>query len=472
MAGALVRQVQSAAAALACRVPAPVRALATPADPRLKPVLGDAGPPFIGHALSVLYDTLEFGRRRFARYGPVSWSEVLGTKVVTLIGPEATEVLATNRDKAFANEAAYAYFIGPFFHRGIMLMDFDEHLAHRRIMQEAFTRPRLAGYLRAMNPRIAEGLAGWRPGRRFELYSAMKRLTLDIANEVFVGENADQRASDRITKAFVDAVHGGQAYIRANVPGGVWARGLRGRRLLEDYFRDRLPAHRAGGGDDLFSVLCRAQSEDGKRFTDEDIVNHMIFVMMAAHDTSTITLAMMGYYLGKHPEWQEKLRAESQELGKNAIDYQDLDRLTTLDLVMKEAMRINSPVGGLFRQAIVDTEILGHYIPAGTILMTSTYTTQRMPTWWPNPDEFDPGRFAEDRREDRVHRYAWAPFGGGAHKCIGLHFGGMEIKAIMHQLLLRYRWSVPADYAPPIGYGTGPMPTDGLPIRLEPLSEA
>ncbi|MDT7692181.1 MAG: hypothetical protein QOI75_1548, partial [Pseudonocardiales bacterium] len=240
MTGALVRQVQSVAVALSERVPTLVRPLATPPDPRLKPVMGDAGPPFIGHAMPVLYDTLEFGRRRYQRFGPVSWGGVLGTKVVSLIGPEATEIVAANRDKAFANEGAYEYFIGPFFHRGIMLMDFDEHLLHRRIMQEAFARPRLIGYLDAMNPRIAEGLAGWRPGRRFALYNAAKQLTLDIANEVFVGEKVG-RDADRITKAFVDAVHGGQAYLRANVPGGVWARGLRGRRVLEDYFRDRLP---------------------------------------------------------------------------------------------------------------------------------------------------------------------------------------------------------------------------------------
>ncbi|WP_445186533.1 cytochrome P450 [Pseudonocardia sp. Cha107L01] len=468
MTGALIRQVQSVAVALSERVPTLVRPLATPPDPRLKPVMGDAGPPFIGHAMPVLYDTLEFGRRRYQRFGPVSWGGVLGTKVVSLIGPEATEIVAANRDKAFANEGAYEYFIGPFFHRGIMLMDFDEHLLHRRIMQEAFARPRLIGYLDAMNPRIADGLAGWRPGRRFALYNAAKQLTLDIANEVFVGEKVG-RDADRITKAFVDAVHGGQAYLRANVPGGVWARGLRGRRVLEDYFRDRLPAHQTGGGDDLFSVLCRARSEDGERFTDDDIVNHMIFVMMAAHDTSTITLAMMGYYLGKHPEWQDKARAEAQELGKDAIEFTDLDRLSTLDLVMKETMRINAPVGGLFRETVKDTEVLGHYIPAGTIVMTSTYATQRLAEVWPNPDEFDPGRFAEDRREDKVHRYAWAPFGGGAHKCIGLHFGGMEVKAIMYQLLLRFRWSVPAGYEPPIGYGTGPMPIDGLPVRLERL---
>ena len=72
MTGALVRRVQSAAAALSARVPSPVRPLATPPDPRLKPVMGDPGPPFIGHAMGVLYDTLEFGRRRYEKFGPVS----------------------------------------------------------------------------------------------------------------------------------------------------------------------------------------------------------------------------------------------------------------------------------------------------------------------------------------------------------------------------------------------------------------
>ncbi|HEY1971985.1 MAG TPA: cytochrome P450, partial [Pseudonocardia sp.] len=367
MTGALIQRMRSAAATLTGHLQMPSRPLAVSPDPSLKAVPGDPGLPVVGHALGALYDTLGHGRARYERYGPVFWGEVLGTKIVSVIGPEGMEAIAANRDKAFANQGAYDYLIGPFFHRGVMLMDFEEHLQHRRIMQEAFTRPRLHRYLKAMNPRISQGLDDWRPGKRFALYDAAKRLTLDIANEVFMGEPSGPDA-ERVTRAFVAAVHGGQAMIRSDVPGGVWSRGLRGRRVLEAYFRDRLPAHRAGDGDDLFSVLCRAVSEDGERFTDEDIVNHMIFLMMAAHDTSTITLAMMGYYLGRHPEWQEKVRAESRELGREWIVYDDLDRLVSLDLVMREAMRINAPVGGLFRQAVKDTELIGYYIPAGTIV--------------------------------------------------------------------------------------------------------
>ncbi|WP_028933722.1 cytochrome P450 [Pseudonocardia spinosispora] len=468
MTSALINSMRSTVVALVGKVQRSPRPLAESPDPALRPVLGEPGAPLVGHALSTVYDSLAFSRRRSAEFGPVYWSRVFGTDMITVVSPEGVEQVATNADKAFSSEGAYEYLIGPFFHRGLLLMDFEQHLQHRRIMQQAFVRPRLIGYLNVMNPKIATVLDEWRPGARFELYSAAKQLTLDIANEVFVGESVGADA-DRITKAFIDAVRGGQTAIRSDVPGGNWHRGLRGRRVLEKYFRDRLDAHRAGEGDDLFTVLCQSRSDEGETFSDDDVVNHMIFLMMAAHDTSTITLAMMGYYLGRYPEWQEKARAESRALGRDAIEFTDLDQLTTLDQVMKEAMRLNAPVGGLFRKALRDTSILGHHIPAGAMIVASSYASQRQGEVWANPDEFDPGRFAEDRREDKVHRYAWAPFGGGVHKCIGMHFGTMEIKAIMHQLLLGHRWTVPADYEPPIGYGTGPMPLDGLPITLEPL---
>ena len=401
----------------------------------------------------------------YERFGTVFWTGGFGIRGVTVLGPDALETVLTNRDRAFSNKDGWDYFIGPFFDRGVMLMDFEEHRHHRRIMQQAFKHDRLVGYLDKMNPAIERGIARWRPGSGLELYWATKQLTLDVATEVFVGAELGSEA-DHLNRAFIDCVVGGQAVIRADVPGGKWHRGLTSRRLLEDYFRAQIPAKRAGDGDDLFSVLCHAETEDGERFSDDDIVNHMIFTMMAAHDTSTITVAMMAYYLAKNPQWQQRLREECRALGKASIGYEDLDALASMDLVFKETLRMNAPVGAIARQAIKDTEIDGYYIPKGTRLWLSIHATQRMEPWWRNPDTFDPERFGESRHEEASHKYAWSPFGGGVHKCIGMHFGGMEVKAIMHQLLLRNSWRVPPDYEPVIDYGTGPFPGDGLPIEL------
>ena len=82
------------------------------------------------------------------------------------------------------------------------------------------------------------------------------------------------------------------------------------------------------------------------KFSDDDIVSHMIFLMMAAHDTSTITATGMAYYFAKYPEWQDKARAESLALGTAMPTIDELDSLTVLDLVFKETMRLVAPVAG------------------------------------------------------------------------------------------------------------------------------
>ncbi|MFC4905886.1 cytochrome P450 [Actinomadura gamaensis] len=443
---------------------------APPAGSGLKPVVGAPGLPYVGNTLAVMRRPFDVSRDRYARFGPVSWSWLLGQRTVTVQGPEAAEVVLVNRDKAFANGPAWSFFIGPFFTRGIMLLDFEEHLHHRRIMQQAFTRRRLEAYQATMAPSIGKGLDAWETGRGFKVYDHVKQLTLDLATDVFMGVDLDRAEADRINGAFVDAVRAGTAYVRFPVPGLRWHRGLRARRTLEEFFRTHLPAKRRDGGDDLFAALCAAETDDGHRFTDEDVVNHMIFALMAAHDTTTITLTTMAYYLAKHPEWQERLRDESVALGKEVLDFADLDAMTGIDAVMKESLRLVSPVPALPRKAVKDTQVLGYHIPAGTTVVVPQLTNHRMPDVWPDPDRFDPDRFSPERREDRAHRYAWSPFGGGAHKCIGLHFAGMQVKSVMHQWLLRYRWSVPGRYTWPLDTTSLPSPKDGLPVHLERLS--
>ncbi|WP_067491950.1 cytochrome P450 [Actinomadura hibisca] len=449
---------------MAARVLAP-----PPEGSGLKAVVGEPGVPLVGNTLQVMRNPFRVARQRYEQFGPVTWGWLLGQRTVTVQGPEAAEAVLVNRDKAFANGPAWSYFIGPFFRRGIMLLDFEEHLHHRRIMQQAFTRARLSAYMDMMAPSIGKGLDAWEPGRDFRVYDHLKQLTLDLATDVFMGISLERGEADRINGAFVDAVRAGTAYVRFPVPGLRWHKGVQARGVLEAFFREHLPAKRRDGGDDLFAALCQAETDDGHRFTDDDVVNHMIFALMAAHDTTTITLTTMAYYLARFPEWQERLRDESLALGKPVLEFADLDALTGIDMVMKEATRLVAPVPALPRRVIKDTSILGYHVPAGVTVVVPPLTNHHMPEWWPDPERFDPERFSPERREDKVHKYAWHPFGGGAHKCIGLHFAGMQVKSILHQLLLRYRWSVPGRYAWPLDTTSLPSPKDGLPVRLDRL---
>jgi cytochrome P450 len=196
----------------------------------------------------------------------------------------------------------------------------------------------------------------------------------------------------------------------------------------------------------------------------------MIFLMMAAHDTSTSTLTTMAYHLAANPNWQQRCREEGDRIGDGPLDIDALDKLETLDLVINECLRLVTPLPFSVRRAVRDTEILGHYIPAGTNVTMWPGMNHRLPELWDDPERFDPARFAEPRSEHKRHRYAFAPFGGGAHKCIGMVFGQLEIKTVMHRLLRNYRLELThPGYRPHYDNAGMPVPIDGMPIVLRPL---
>jgi len=112
----------------------------SPGGSSLDAVPGDGGIPLIGHSLEALRLGLDFGLKRYETYGPVSWMRVFGVRIVGIAGGDATQIVLANKDKTFSQQG-WTYFIGPFFRRGLMLLDFDEHMFHRRLMQQAFTRP-------------------------------------------------------------------------------------------------------------------------------------------------------------------------------------------------------------------------------------------------------------------------------------------------------------------------------------------
>jgi cytochrome P450 len=424
------------------------------------------------HLLRLRRKPIEHNDYLRGAYGDVLKLNVFGTTLYAAYGLDAAEQVLINRDRIFANGPAWSHFIGPFFRRGLMLLDFDEHLHHRRILQHAFTNEALRRYHAVMVPHIRSGLAAWESASQPRMHQLFKELTLDLALETFVGVDLTRAEQDRINKAFIDAVRAGTSIVRAAVPGTPWARGLAARKVLEEFFFTPLPEKRRTGGDDLFAQLCVAESEEGDQFSDEDIVNHMIFLLMAAHDTSTITMSSMAYQLARNPEWQEKAREESMAaapLDGQGLDYDGVIGLDLLDRVMKESMRLCSPVPSLPRVAVRETSLNGYRIPEGAFVAVSPYYNHHDPAYWPDPLRFDPDRFSPERREDHGHRMAFEPFGGGVHKCIGMHFAGLQVRAIFHELLRTYRWSVPSDYTWPLDLAALPFPRDRLPVRLEKL---
>jgi len=291
-----------------------------------------------------------------------------------------------------------------------------------------------------------------------------------VAAVVFVGMDLGEDAK-KVNQAFVDTVAASLAVVRFPVPGLAFWKGLKGRAFLIDFFSEMIEEKRSSDDTDMFTQFCRSTNDEGQYYSDEDIVDHVIFLMMAAHDTTTSAISTMVYALGKHPEWQSKLRQECDDLfketGKDHLDFNDQDKLELVEWTFKEALRLYTPVASIPRRAIRSFEFEGYKIPANTSVSISPSFTHYMPEIWTNPYEFEPDRFSPQRAEDKKHAFAWVPFNKGAHMCIGLHFAYMQVKAFMYQFLRQYEYTLPENYKLDMIQVPIPKPRDRLPLSLK-----
>ena len=337
----------------------PAITLTPPKSRALRHIPGDEGWPFVGNTLKVLADPKGQVEKQAAKYGPIYRTNLFGETSVTLLGPEANELVLFDQARLFSSTHGWGPILGLLFPRGLMLLDFEEHRLHRRALSVAFKSGPMKSYLVDLDRGIAARVKQWKaqPGEML-VYPAMKQLTLDLAATSFLGADIGPEV-DEITGAFVDMVAAAVAPIRRPLPFTQMGRGVAGRKRIVAYFAEQIPIRRArGGGEDLFSHLCQATHENGALLSTQDIIDHMSFLMMAAHDTLTSSLTCFVGELAAHPEWQQRLREEVKDLGIEANDPSSLDNLEKMplsEMAFKEALRLKPPVPSMPRRAVYGT---------------------------------------------------------------------------------------------------------------------
>ena len=413
-------------------------------------------------------DPLKHTQHLSQNYGNVVMQKVGKLEVVHLFGADANRFALLNPENTLSNKKAWDQIIGRLFPNGLMLRDAEDHRYHRRLMQAGFKSKAMRGYFSQMAPQIEQCITDWQPtlgDKQVLAYSKFKQTTLDLAATVFLGMDLGPDAR-KINEAFEATVAASMWRFPFAFPGTLLWRGIRARKTMCDFFQPLIEERKTGSEQDLFSILCRAQDEDGNSYTDQEIIDHINFLMMAAHDTTTSALTSMTYALAKNPEWQDRLWQEMSGLEGKVLELTDLNKMIETEWVMKEALRLYPPLSTLPKFSNKAFEFEGYSIPADAMVITSPIHTHYSANYWDRPKTFDPLRFNEERKEHKRNTYSWIPFSGGAHMCIGLHFAEMQIKLVMFEMLKNYRWSVPKGYEMPVQQSPISKPTDGLPIRL------
>ncbi|WP_374386005.1 cytochrome P450 [Sandaracinobacter sp.] len=403
------------------------------------------------------------------KFGPVFRRQDYMGWGVTLLGPDANELVLFNKDKIFSNKLGWDPVLELVFPNGLMMMDFDPHRQDRKTLSVAFKPAPMKVYLNGLNEGIERRIGKWSRTDSFKFYPAIKDLTLDLAAGSFLGLPWGPEA-EKINQAFTDMVRASVAIVRRPLPFTQMRRGVQARAYMCDFFAKEIPNRRGKEGDDFFTQFCNARDEDGNLLGDQAIIDHMNFLMMAAHDTLTSSITSLVYCLGINPEWQEKLREEVDGVRArhgDVLPYEALGELELVEMAFKEALRLVPPVPMMPRRAIKDFEFQGYRIPAGSGVGINPLYTHHMEEHWPEPERFDPLRFTTQMSANR-HKYAWVPFGGGAHMCLGLHFAYMQAKAFFFRLLSERRIVLPDGYTSEFWMVPIPRPKDGLPVRMLP----
>ncbi|TNF34456.1 MAG: cytochrome P450 [Gammaproteobacteria bacterium] len=437
-----------------------------PDNKDLDHIPGEYGLPWVGKAIPIMKDVYATVDDHYKRFGPVSRIRMGGQNGLLVVGGDLYQQVYLDRDKNFSTKMGYAKQLGGMYPDTILLQDFDEHKIQRRMFQGAFKNDAMRGYVDMMNPVMKHHLDQWEHIEPLVFFPSIKKTLLDVGATIFVGMEIGAEA-DKMSQAFLDSSEGLLGLIRMDMPGLKWHKGKEGVRYLRQLFKEMIPVRRAGDGKDTFSFLCKEKHENGEYFSDEEILNQLTFLLFAAHDTTTSALCHMVYYSAQHPEWQQKMREESLALGKPMMTYDDLDSMKITDMVFHESLRLYPSVPLMTRRTIRECELGGYRVPANTILFLPPTYNHHMPEYWTNPDKFDPERFSPARNEHKNHSFCYVPFGGGAHKCIGMHFANMLAKCFMHQFLLKYEYNTPPNYHPEMLSMPLPRPADGIPLKLK-----
>ena len=450
-----------------------------PSVPRAELPPGPSEMPIIGQAFRLRNDFVGL-LREAATYGDVSTVSTNPILICLVNHPELNrEVLVTNHLRTGRGATAFEtirWMMGD----GLTASTGAFHLKQRRLMQPRFHRRYIQRYAEAMTEFSSRKSRQWQDGAMVDMEQEMRGLTLQIvAKALFDIETSD--VVRRVGESFAETE--GYIYLRLtqpvflrrllhNLPLPSTRRFKAARAYLDDLIYGLIKERRQSGaeGGDLLCMLLQAryeneEGEDDGGMSDELVRDEAVSLYIAGHDTTATTLAYAFYLLSQNPEVEKRFHAELDGvLGDRDAMLDDLPNLPFTEQIITETLRLYPPFWLLGRMTFEPIELGGCRIPAGVSVVVSPLITQRDPRWFDSPLEFRPERWTSEFRSG-LPRFAYFPFGGGPHQCIGEGFAWMEAKIAL--ATLHRRWRATTRSKAEIMPRTTLKVKGGMPMRLE-----
>jgi cytochrome P450 len=401
---------------------------------------------FLRNALSILKNPLPFHHRRFEQLGDTFRLHLgFGKHIIFSrnagLARHALQKNHRNYQKTSIQTRDLAKYVG----KGLLTAEGDHWKRQRRLIQPAFHKKQLAKLLDAMSLAIDAELEKIVIGRKADIFPVFNDLAFQVVVKSLFSSAVSQQEIDRLQ--YITEAAQRMLVRELRQPYLHWWFVLSRKiekhidltREARSILHRLVEARKASGRryDDLLDMLLEARYEDGTEIEEEQLIDEILILFTAGHETTSNALTFTCELLARHPEAQQAIATEAASATAPSSGLSEfLARLPYTKQVIEEAMRLYPPAYFIDRVNTDDDHFEGMNIPAGTDLLFSIYQIHRHPDLWEDPDAFRPERF--DPEKPGEHSAYYFPFGAGPRMCIGNNFAMYEMMLAVSQLALRF----------------------------------
>jgi sterol 14-demethylase len=425
------------------------RESATP-EPKLPPRL-EGGLPLLGHALEFRTNPIRLMTRARTFHGDLATVAMPGTDAIVMTGERAQEQFFRISDEDVSQAEAYRL-MTPIFGKGIAY-DAPPPIMKEQLgfFHEALREARMRTYAQGFIDEATDYFSKWSDTGIIDMYEVGNELTIYTSSRSLLGNEFRQKLSGEFARLYADMEAGlsALAFMAPNLPTPAFRKRDKARarmvELITAIVEDR--QRRGHVGEDMLQALMEARYKDGRKLSEDEISGLLLTIMFAGHHTSGVTFSWAGILLAQHPEWVAELRAEQRALlgDREELTLEDLRAMPKLDATIKEVLRMYPPIVVMMRKVVNDFVFGGYEFPRGSMIFASPTVSHYMPEVFPEPHRFDPTRFLEPNNVDKKHPMAWIPFGAGRHRCMGIMFAQLQLRALWSHLLRNFDFETVGD---------------------------
>ncbi|WP_084718243.1 cytochrome P450 [Streptacidiphilus carbonis] len=406
--------------------------------------------------------------------GPLVRVDVGTLPILFVTRPELAHELMVKKAGSFEKGRLFTR-MRPMVGDGLATAATEVNRRHRRLMQPAFHRARIAGYGEVMSSRAIALAESWTPGQLLAVDQVMGEHAIETLARTMFSADIGQAAVEVVRRDVPTILK--NMLLRAVFPPFLDrlpitanrefdAAAARLRQVIDEVIA---AARRSGDTDhpDLLSMLLAARDADtGEALTDTEVRDELVTILFAGTETAGSTLAWAFHEIAGHPEVEERLLLEIDAVvATRPVALDDVAKLEYTGRVIQEVLRQHS-VTLLMRRAVEPVELGGYAIPTGTEVAFSLYALHRRLD--PDAGRFDPDRWLPERRQE-LSRASFMPFGAGGRQCIGDAYASAEMVITLAAVLARWRLRPEPGHTPREAVAAMPHP-DHLPMRVVPRS--